>query len=216
MRFSWIGICAVLLLSGILNADGGLSGETTIPEKPAEPVREPLFQAALLRTTLSSGGVSNSASAAFSALLRENLARQKISMEDPERIESVLKGHTSLPAETDSSAYATFGKALHSRYLLVPHIRRFDVKNTAVRLAPGGKALLRRIGILEGGVTILRADDGKMVRTIPFSERIDFSSLPEKTDNWDTLRCYNHLMKSAAAKAATETGKWLRNPEKLP
>ena len=214
MRKLQIGICTVLLFTAMLYGAEGQSPEATEKTAKTESLPKPLYCAALLHTVLHSGGTTRTVSADFNRLLRDHLGKERISMENADAIDRAMEQHSRTQGKMEPSAYAELGKMLHSNYLIVPNIRDFDVKNVVVQLAPGGGAMLRRIGFFSGSLNILRAADGKQVHAIPFAEKIDFSTLPEETKEWNILRFYDYLLKVSSEKLARQTGIWLRAAEK--
>lgn len=196
----------LLFIFGILIFSCSVRAEETQPVEPTVYGR-----AAVLRTIISSGNSTRSVSADFNALIQKNLQNQKIEMADLGIIEERLKKHPYEVLSAGKDVYTKLGTVLQADYLLIPRINQFDVKNAVVLIDSESKALLRRTGIFEGILTIVDAKSGKNAVAFPFSEKVDFSAIPEKTDDWNILVYYDYMMKKAAVKLSAAAGTWLRD-----
>ncbi len=191
-------ICGILLVAVWVRAE--------------EPDGKKTFcRAAVLRTVLASGSSTRSVSADFNALIQRHLIEQNIRMTGLDSVEAFFRKHSYPDGFVEPQRYIGIGEALQADYLLVPRIDQFDVKNAVVLIEPGSKALLRRIGIFAGNLTIIDAKDGKRAVVIPFTEKVDFSAIPEDTGDWNILRYYDYMMKKAALKLSASVGAWLRS-----
>lgn len=173
--------------------------------------KRPFGRAAVLRTVLASGNSTRSVSADFNALIQRHLGEQKIRMTGLDAVEAFFRKHPYPEGAAEPQSYVGIGNALQADYLLVPRIDQFDVKNAVVLIEPGSKALLRRIGIFSGSLTVIDAESGKRAAVFPFSEKTDFSAIPEDTGDWNILQYYDYMMKKAASKLSASVGAWLRS-----
>ncbi len=196
------------LLFSIFAAAFFFSSVSAEEKKKIEPV---CAQAAVLRTVIVSGDSTRAVSADFNAMIQKNLQSQKIIMADLAVIEEMLKKHPYEVLSAGKDIYSKLGKVLHAEYLLVPRINKFDVSSAVVLIEPGNKPELRKTGIFEGVLTVYDGKNGQIAVVIPFSEKIDFSAVQEKNDDWNILKYYEYMMKKAADKLSVSAGEWLKD-----
>ena len=103
--------------------------------------------------------------------------------------------------ELEPKMYVKVGKLLEVEMLIRATVNRFEIAQIPFYVPETGARGYRYIGTIGGDIRIVSTQDGELVASIPFEERVDYRSIPiAERRNWTPEDYGKYLIRSVTAR----------------
>ena len=122
----------------------------------------------------------------FCALMESGLLKSGVKLQNLQSVAKILrKNNLDDLHELEPKMYVKVGQLLEVQTLIRANITRFEVAKIRYDVEESGAHGFRYIGYFEGNVRVVSAQNGQVIASIPFADRVNFRTLSRsQTKEW--------------------------------
>lgn len=134
----------------------------------------------------------------FNVRLENALMNAGVQLQNLQSVSRILKkNNLDNLYELEPKMFVKVGQLLEVQQLIQATITRFEIKSIPYNVAETGARGFRYIGNIEGNIRIVSAQNGQLLASVPFEERVNFRSLDrQETRDWTVDDYGKHLIKT--------------------
>lgn len=131
----------------------------------------------------------------FNVRLENALLSKGVQLQNLQSVAKILKkNNLDNLYELEPKMFVKVGKLLEVKTLIQANITRFEVVGRKYNVEETGAKGVRYTGVLEGDIRIISAQNGRILASVPFEERVNFRNLArDMTRDW-TLDDYGKYL----------------------
>ena len=137
-----------------------------------------LQMSAILRPVIRVPGYPDYLAEDFNVLLENALMNNGLKLQNLQSVTKILrKNHLDNLNELEPKMFVKVGQLLEVQNLIQATITRFEIARIPYHVEETGARGFRYIGYIEGNIRVVSAQNGQVLASIPFGERVNFRDL---------------------------------------
>ena len=157
-----------------------------------------LRRSAILTPVIRVPGAPDYLAGDFNIRLESGLMNGGVRLQNLQSVSKILKANRLDELyELEPKMFVKVGQLLEVQTLIQATVSRFDVAKIRYEVEETGASGIRYIGNMEGDVRVISAQDGQVLASVPFEEKINFRKLDrEMTRDWVAADYGKYMIKT--------------------